>query len=129
MANSGHFNVEINIPALERNAKSRREIRPFVKEYNLRDGRSLYLLGDGRLINLAAAEGHPASVMDMSFANQAMCLEYIVKNQGTLETKVYPVPEAIDKEVARLKLNSMGTEIDRLTPEQEKYLASWHEGT
>lgn len=129
LANSGHFNVEINIPALERAAKSRREIRPFVEEYNLRDGRTLYLLGEGRLINLAAAEGHPASVMDMSFANQALCLEYIVKNQGKLETKVYPVPEEIDKEVARLKLKSMGTEIDRLTPEQENYLASWHEGT
>jgi adenosylhomocysteinase len=129
LANSGHFNVEINIPALERAAKSQREIRPFVEEYNLRDGRSLYLLGEGRLINLAAAEGHPASVMDMSFANQALCLEYIVKNQGKLETKVYPVPEEIDKEVARLKLKAMGTEIDKLTPEQENYLASWHEGT
>ena len=129
LANSGHFNVEINIPALERAAKSQREIRPFVKEYNLRDGRSLYLLGEGRLINLAAAEGHPASVMDMSFANQALCLEYIVKNQGKLETRVYPVPEEIDKEVARLKLKAMGTEIDKLTPEQENYLASWHEGT
>jgi adenosylhomocysteinase len=129
LANSGHFNVEINIPALERAAKSRREIRPFVEEYKLRDGRSLYLLGEGRLINLAAAEGHPASVMDMSFANQALCLEYIVKNQGKLETRVYPVPEEIDKEVARLKLKAMGTEIDKLTPEQENYLASWHEGT
>jgi adenosylhomocysteinase len=129
LANSGHFNVEINIPALERAAKSQREIRPFVKEYNLRDGRSLYLLGEGRLINLAAAEGHPASVMDMSFANQALCLEYIVKNQGKLETRVYPVPEEIDKEIARLKLKAMGTEIDKLTPEQETYLASWHEGT
>jgi adenosylhomocysteinase len=129
LANSGHFNVEINIPALERAAKSQREIRPFVEEYNLRDGRSLYLLGEGRLINLAAAEGHPASVMDMSFANQALCLEYIVKNQGKLETRVYPVPEEIDKEVARLKLKAMGTEIDKLTPEQENYLASWHEGT
>ena len=129
LANSGHFNVEINIPALERAAKSRREIRPFVQEYNLRDGRSLHLLGEGRLINLAAAEGHPASVMDMSFANQALCLEYIVKNQGKLETRVYPVPEEIDKEVARLKLKAMGTEIDKLTPEQENYLASWHEGT
>ena len=129
LANSGHFNVEINIPALERAAKSQREIRPFVEEYNLRDGRSLYLLGEGRLINLAAAEGHPASVMDMSFANQALCLEYIVKNQEKLETRVYPVPEEIDKEVARLKLKAMGTEIDKLTPEQENYLASWHEGT
>jgi adenosylhomocysteinase len=129
LANSGHFNVEINIPALEHAAKSRRQIRPFVEEYNLKDGRSLYLLGEGRLVNLAAAEGHPASVMDMSFANQAMCLEYIVQNKGELETRVYPVPEEIDKEVARLKLKSMGIEIDRLTPEQKEYLASWHEGT
>ncbi len=129
LANSGHFNVEINIPALEHAAKSRRHIRPFVEEYNLRDGRSLYLLGEGRLINLAAAEGHPASVMDMSFANQALCLAYIVKNQDKLETKVYPVPEEIDKEVAQMKLKSMGTKIDKLTPEQESYLASWHEGT
>jgi adenosylhomocysteinase len=129
LANSGHFNVEINIPALEHASKSQRHIRPFVEEYTLKDGRNLYLLGEGRLINLAAAEGHPASVMDMSFANQALCLEYIVQNKGKLETKVYPVPERIDKEVARLKLKSMGTEIDKLTPEQENYLASWHEGT
>jgi adenosylhomocysteinase len=129
LANSGHFNVEINIPALEHASKSQRHIRPFVEEYTLKDGRNLYLLGEGRLINLAAAEGHPASVMDMSFANQALCLEYIVQNKGKLETKVYPVPEKIDKEVARLKLKSMGTEIDKLTPEQENYLASWHEGT
>ncbi len=129
LANSGHFNVEINIPALEHASKSWRHIRPFVEEYTLKDGRNLYLLGEGRLINLAAAEGHPASVMDMSFANQALCLEYIVQNKGKLETKVYPVPEKIDKEVARLKLKSMGTEIDKLTPEQENYLASWHEGT
>ncbi len=129
LANSGHFNVEINIPALEHASKSQRHIRPFVEEYTLKEGRNLYLLGEGRLINLAAAEGHPASVMDMSFANQALCLEYIVQNKGKLETKVYPVPEKIDKEVARLKLKSMGTEIDKLTPEQENYLASWHEGT
>jgi adenosylhomocysteinase len=129
LANSGHFNVEINIPALEHASKSQRHIRPFVEEYTLKDGRNLYLLGEGRLINLAAAEGHPASVMDMSFANQALCLEYIVQNKGKLETKVYQVPERIDKEVARLKLKSMGTEIDKLTPEQENYLASWHEGT
>ncbi len=129
LANSGHFNVEINIPALEGMASSKRRIRPFVDEYTLDSGRHLYLLGEGRLINLAAAEGHPASVMDMSFANQALCLEYIVKNQGKLEPKVYPVPEDIDKQVARLKLNSMGIEIDNLTPEQEKYLHSWQEGT
>ena len=129
LANSGHFNVEINIPALESLAHSKRRIRPSVDEYTLNDGRHLYLLGEGRLVNLAAAEGHPASVMDMSFANQALCLEYIVKNRGSLETKVYPVPEEIDKQVARLKLNSMGINIDTLTPEQKEYLTSWEEGT
>jgi len=129
LANSGHFNVEINIPALENLAGSKQRIRPFVDEYTLKDGRRLYLLGEGRLINLAAAEGHPASVMDMSFANQALSLEYLVKNKGTLKPKVYPVPEEIDKQVARLKLNSMGINIDSLTPEQEKYLTSWQEGT
>ena len=129
LANSGHFNVEINIPALEKMADTKRTIRPFVDEYALNDGRHLYLLGEGRLINLAAAEGHPASVMDMSFANQALCLEYIVQNQGKLESKVYPVPEEIDKQVARLKLDATGIEIDTLTPEQEHYLTSWQEGT
>jgi len=129
LANSGHFNVEINIPALESLAHSKQRIRPFVDEYTLNDGRHLYLLGEGRLINLAAAEGHPASVMDMSFANQALCLEYIVKNKDRLKPKVYPVPEEIDKQVAWLKLNSMGIDIDSLTPEQEKYLTSWQEGT
>ncbi|MFC2006047.1 adenosylhomocysteinase [Chloroflexota bacterium] len=129
LANSGHFNVEINIPALESLACSKRTIRPFVDEYTLDNGRRLFLLGEGRLINLAAAEGHPANVMDMSFANQALCLEYIVKNKGNLEPKVYPVPEEIDMQVARLKLNSMGIEIDTLTPEQKKYLAGWQEGT
>jgi adenosylhomocysteinase len=129
LANSGHFNVEINIPALESLAQSQRRIRPFVDEYTLNDGRHLYLLGEGRLINLAAAEGHPASVMDMSFANQALCLEYIVKNRGRLEPKVYPVPEEIDKQVARLKLNSMGINIDSLTTEQKEYLTSWEQGT
>jgi len=129
LANSGHFNVEINIPALESLAHSKQRIRPFVDEYSLKDKRRLYLLGEGRLINLAAAEGHPASVMDMSFANQALCLEYIVKNKNRLNPKVYPVPEEIDKQVARLKLNSMGIDIDSLTPEQEKYLTSWQEGT
>ncbi|MFC2003013.1 adenosylhomocysteinase [Chloroflexota bacterium] len=129
LANSGHFNVEINIPALESLTSKKRNIRPFVDEYALDDGRHLYLLGEGRLINLAAAEGHPASVMDMSFANQALCLEYIVKNSGKLKSKVYPVPEEIDKEIARLKLQSMGIDIDTLTPEQEKYLTSWEEGT
>ena len=129
LANSGHFNVEINIPALESLTHSKQRIRPFVDEYTLNDGRRLYLLGEGRLINLAAAEGHPASVMDMSFANQALCLEYIVENKNRLKPKVYPVPEEIDKQVARLKLNSMGIDIDSLTPEQEKYLTSWQEGT
>ena len=129
LANSGHFNVEINIPALESLARSKRRIRPFVDEYTLDGGRHLYLLGEGRLINLAAAEGHPASVMDMSFANQALCLEYIVKNKGKLEPRVYRVPEEIDKQVARLKLDSMGIKIDSLTPEQQQYLASWQEGT
>ncbi len=129
MANSGHFNVEINIPALESMAKEKRIPRPFVEEYVLADGRSLFLLGEGRLINLAAAEGHPASVMDMSFANQALCAEYIVKNGKSLERKVYGVPRDIDREIGRLKLKSMGIEIDTLTAEQEEYLASWESGT
>ena len=129
LANSGHFNVEINIPALESMAKRTRKMRDFVDEYSLADGRCLYLLGEGRLINLAAAEGHPASVMDMSFANQALCLEYLAKNGGRLEVSVHPVPEDIDRQVARLKLTAMGVEIDSLTEEQRKYLASWEEGT
>jgi len=129
VANSGHFNVEINIPALGDISKSKRTIRDFVEEYKLTNGRSVFLLGEGRLINLAAAEGHPASVMDMSFANQALCMEYMVKNKGKLEIKVHPVPEEIDKEVALLKLQAMGIEIDTLTPEQVAYLASWEEGT
>jgi len=129
LANSGHFNVEINIPALESLAHSKRRIRTFVDEYTLDDGRHLYLLGEGRLVNLAAAEGHPASVMDMSFANQALCLEYLAKNKGRLESRVYPVPEEIDKQVARLKLQAMGIEIDSLTPEQRKNITSWEEGT
>ena len=129
LANSGHFNVEINIPALESMAHGKRRIRTFVDEYTLGDGRHLYLLGEGRLVNLAAAEGHPASVMDMSFANQALCLEYLAKNRGRLESRVYPVPEEIDKQVARLKLQAMGIEIDSLTPEQRKYITSWEEGT
>ncbi len=129
LANSGHFNAEIDIPALEAMARKKRTVRGFVEEYTLADGRCIFLLGEGRLINLAAAEGHPASVMDMSFANQALCAEYIVKNKGKLEIKVHPVPEAIDKEVARLKLRAMGVAIDTLTEEQQKYLASWEEGT
>jgi len=129
MANSGHFNVEINIPALESISKKKEEIRPFVERYTLKDGKKLYLLGEGRLINLAAAEGHPASVMDMSFANQALCMEYLVKNRGKLEKRVYSVPEEIDRNVAQLKLSSMGIKIDTLTPEQQAYLDSWQEGT
>jgi adenosylhomocysteinase len=129
VANSGHFNVEIDIPALEKMSSSKRQTREFVDEYSMKDGRKVYLLGEGRLINLAAAEGHPASVMDMSFANQALSCEYLVKNHKSLECKVYPVPEELDKKVARLKLESLGIKIDRLTPEQEEYLASWSEGT
>lgn len=129
LANSGHFNVEINIPALEKLAKAKRQIRPFVDEYTLADRRRLYLLGEGRLINLTAAEGHPASVMDMSFANQALCLEHLIKNKGNLQPKVYPVPEEIDNEIGRLKLKAMNINIDSLTQEQKKYLESWEEGT
>lgn len=129
LSNSGHFNVEINIPALEKLSRSKRTIRTFVDEYEMKDGRRIFLLGEGRLINLAAAEGHPASVMDMSFANQALCLEYIMKNKSKLKATVYSVPEDIDREIARLKLDSMGIKIDTLTPEQKKYLSSWQEGT
>ena len=129
LANSGHFNVEINIPVLEGMSAGKRRIRPFVDEYTLKDGRRIYLLGEGRLINLTAAEGHPASVMDMSFANQALCLEYIIKNRGKLELDVYSVPEEIDKQIARLKLRAMEIDIDTLTPEQEQYLSSWEQGT
>ena len=129
VSNSGHFNVEIDIPALEKLASSKRTTREFVEEYSLKDGRKINLLGEGRLINLAAAEGHPASVMDMSFANQALASEYMVKNHGSLEKKVYGVPAELDRRVARLKLESMGIKIDRLTPQQEEYLASWNEGT
>jgi adenosylhomocysteinase len=129
LANSGHFNVEIDIPALESMASSRRPTREFVEEYVMKDGRKIYLLGEGRLINLAAAEGHPASVMDMSFANQALAADYLVKNHAQMEKKVYAVPEEQDKRVARLKLESLGIKIDRLTPQQEEYLASWSEGT
>jgi len=129
ISNSGHFNVEIDIPSLERMSSSKRTTRAFVEEYSLRDGRKINLLGEGRLINLAAAEGHPASVMDMSFADQALSAEFMVKNHATLEKKVYKVPDDLDKRVARLKLESMGIKIDRLTPEQEEYLAGWSEGT
>jgi len=129
LANTGHFNVEINIPALEKMAKSKRRVREFVDEYEFADGRRVYLLGEGRLINLAAAEGHPASVMDMSFANQALGSEYMVKKGKTLTPQVYVIPKEVDREIARLKLQSMGRAIDSLTAEQEKYLASWREGT
>ncbi len=129
VANSGHFNVEINIPALRELSVSVREPRPFVEQFTMADGRRISLLGEGRLINLAVAEGHPSAVMDMSFANQALCAEYIVQHAAELQKTVYPVPEEIDKEIARLKLEAMGVEIDVLTPMQAKYLASWEEGT
>jgi len=129
VANSGHFNVELDLPALAKLAASRRQTRDFVEEFTLRDGRKIFVLGEGRLINLAAAEGHPAVVMDMSFADQALSVEHLVKNAKKLEPRVYPVPAAIDQKVARLKLQSLGITIDRLTPEQEEYLASWSEGT
>ncbi len=129
VANSGHFNVELDLPALAKLAQSRRQTREFVEEFTLGGGRKIYVLGEGRLINLAAAEGHPAVVMDMSFADQALCAEYLVKNAKKLEPKVYGVPVDIDQNVARLKLESLGVSIDRLTHEQEEYLASWSEGT
>jgi adenosylhomocysteinase len=129
LANSGHFNVEINAPALEGLATARRHLRPLVEEYTLADGRRLYLLAEGRLINLAAAEGHPASVMDMSFANQALCLEYLVKMKESLSPEVHAVPQEIDSEVGRLKLLAMGITIDSLTEEQRQYLESWEQGT
>ncbi len=129
VSNSGHFNVEINIPALEEMAVEKRLVRPFVDQYDLPDGRQIHILAEGRLINLAAAEGHPASVMDMSFANQALAAEYMVKNADTLKKMVYSVPEEIDHEIARLKLQAMGVEIDVLTEEQTVYLNSWQEGT
>ncbi|MBT3362319.1 MAG: adenosylhomocysteinase [Chloroflexi bacterium] len=129
LANSGHFNNEINIPALEKQAKQKRRLREFVDDYELADGRHIYLLGEGRLVNLAAAEGHPASVMDMSFANQALCSEYMVKQKEPLKTALHPVPIDIDNEVARLKLEAMGVAIDVLTEEQRKYLSSWESGT
>jgi adenosylhomocysteinase len=129
LANSGHFNSEINLKALDELAKSVRQVRPSVQEYKMGDGRRLHVLAEGRLINLAGAEGHPAAVMDMSFANQALCSEYIAKNAKNLERKVYDVPDEIDSEIARLKLHAMGIEIDTLTEEQKKYLSSWEEGT
>ena len=129
LANSGHFNVEINIPALEEMSVSKRRVRPFLDEYTLQDGRRIYIIGEGRLVNLAAAEGHPSAVMDMSFANQALSVRYIKDHYNELERQVYAVPEHIDKHIALLKLQSMGIEIDTLTEEQERYLASWEEGT
>ena len=129
VANSGHFDVEINIKALDKMASKRREVKPLVKEYTLKNKKRIYLLGEGRLVNLACAEGHPAEVMDLSFANQALSCEYIAKNHEKLKVKVYCVPEVIDKAVAKLKLRSMGIKIDKLTSEQKKYLASWQEGT
>jgi adenosylhomocysteinase len=129
LANSGHFNVELNLRALGGMAESRRHVRPFVEEYRLADGRRLFVLGEGRLINLAAAEGHPASVMDMSFANQALCVEHLVLNAKSLAPDVYVVPKEIDDEIARLKLGSLGVQIDELTDEQRTYLSSWEEGT
>ena len=129
LANSGHFNVEIDIPALEEMAVSQREVRPFVQEYVMKDGRKLYLLGEGRLINLAAAEGHPSAVMDMSFANQALSAEFIVKNRGKLAAGVHSVPIETDREVGRLKLESLGVGIDSLSAEQQRYQESWEEGT
>jgi adenosylhomocysteinase len=129
ICNSGHFNVEIDIPALEKMAKRKREIREFVTEYTLPRGKRINLLAEGRLVNLSAAEGHPASVMDMSFANQALAAEYLVNHGKGLENRVYIVPEKIDSEIARLKLKSMGVTIDRLTPEQKEYLAGWEMGT
>ncbi len=129
VANSGHFNVELDLGGLGEITASRREIRDFVEEFQLKNGRKIYLLGEGRLINLASAEGHPSSVMDMSFANQALSAEYLVKNHRQLEKRVYPVPSEIDQEIARMKLDAMGIQIDQLTEEQEHYLASWEMGT
>jgi adenosylhomocysteinase len=130
LANSGHFDVEINKPGLAQlSVGEAKRVRPFVEQFTLKDGRKLNLLGEGRLINLAAAEGHPASVMDMSFAGQAMAAKYLVDNRGELENRVYSIPEDVDQEIARIKLAAMGIEIDTLTPEQEKYLNSWEEGT
>jgi adenosylhomocysteinase len=129
VCNSGHFNVEINIPWLRENAVESREVKPFVEEFVLADGRRIYLLADGRLVNLACAEGHPASVMDMSFANQALAAEWMLDNRDSIEPGVIDMPREIDDDIARLKLLSMGIEIDVLTAEQEKYLGSWTEGT
>ena len=129
IANSGHFNVEIDIDSIEKMSTSKRRVRSFVDEYQMNDGRRIYLLGEGRLINLAAAEGHPSAVMDMSFANQALGIEYLAKEGRSLEPNVYPVPKEIDRQVGKLKLESMGIQIDRLTSKQQEYLDSWESGT
>ncbi|MGW8180995.1 MAG: adenosylhomocysteinase, partial [bacterium] len=129
VSNSGHFNVEIELEALRKMAKSRKMVREYTEEYKLRNGRRIYVLGEGRLINLAAAEGHPSSVMDMSFANQALCAVFIAKNYRKMEKDVYGVPEDIDRSIAKLKLRSMGVKIDTLTKEQQEYLQSWEMGT
>jgi adenosylhomocysteinase len=129
VANSGHFNVEVNIPALEKLSVGRKRVREFVEQFTFKDGRHINLLADGRLVNLAAAEGHPSAVMDMSFANQTLGAEWMSQNGPSLEKRVYVIPAEIDQEIARLKLRAMGVEIDQLTAEQEKYLASWEEGT
>src|SRR5579863_9902466 len=129
VCNSGHFNVEIEIPALESLSSGKKEVRPLVDEFQMKDGRKVYLIAEGRLVNLATAEGHPASVMDMSFANQSLSAEYLVKNHKDMKPQVYVVPEHLDREIARLKLESMGHRLDKLTAEQEQYLASWQEGT
>jgi adenosylhomocysteinase (EC 3.3.1.1) len=129
LANAGHFNVEVSVKDLEEISVSKRVVRQNVTEYKLRDGKRLYLLAEGRLVNLVAAEGHPSEVMDMSFANQALSVEYLIENQGKLEPKVYNVPYDIDSTVARLKLSSLGVEIEELTEEQKRYLSQWLEGT
>ncbi len=129
LANTGHFNVEIDLPALDDLAESVHEVRPSVQEHRMSDGRRLYLLAEGRLLNLSCAEGHPASVMDMSFANQALSVEYLAREGSALEPRVYSVPRSIDDEIATLKLAALGVEIDALTPEQLAYLASWDQGT
>jgi len=129
VANSGHFNVELNIEALKAMAESSRQVRPYVEEFRMGDGRRIFLLGEGRLINLAAAEGHPASVMDMSFANQALSIEHLVLSEKSLTPDVYDVPKEIDEDIAKMKLAAIGVEIDELTEEQRKYLSSWETGT
>ena len=129
LCNAGHFDVELDLPGLKESSTSKRAVREFVEEFTLKSGNRIYLLAGGRLVNLAAAEGHPSSVMDMSFANQALSAEYVVRESGHLDRKVYPVPFAIDREIARLKLETMGVRIDSLTPEQEIYLSSWEMGT